>query len=129
MCSLRLVFSGYLVYIFPEVPPLPSAAPSRILTSRSDVVVTEMRNRGEAPGARQTLNVNKLKTSYSYTYLYTSLLTLICLNVRVCYFVFDIEILCYYYCIIISSSIILHYSDTRVCIAVFNLPSSLCIHC
>lgn len=42
---LKLVFAGYLVYIFPVVL-FPSAAPSRILTSRSDVMGTEMRNRG-----------------------------------------------------------------------------------
>lgn len=43
--ALRLVFAGYSVYIFPVVP-FPSAAPSRILTSRSDVMAAEMRNRG-----------------------------------------------------------------------------------
>lgn len=54
MSSFGLVFAGYLVYIFPVVP-FPSAAPSRILTSRSDVMATEMRNRGGGE-ARRALN-------------------------------------------------------------------------
>lgn len=54
MSSLNLVSAGYLVYIFPVVV-FPSAAPSRIFTSRSDVTTTEMRN-----GRRQSAQGFKL---------------------------------------------------------------------
>lgn len=47
-----LLFGARSVYIFPVQAPSPSAAPSRILTSRSDVTGTEMRNREGARGAR-----------------------------------------------------------------------------